>query len=261
MLIIKGYKKEGQNAFEIENILTELKKQVSNEGKRIYRHLFEKEVETIVDDISLGVIPRIDVPIYDIALSEVNQKIAYATAKQNETEYNFNVSCHVLFYENDTYFKINTNNPMFKISIKTLEDVSLSISESEEETALKELWEKIMAKYRTDSPLGLQLYPDGEIELNDEVLKFRPPNKRAKDRARHNLTNRYLAMYAQEKEIPNYKLMEYMDLALTKLTTEEAEEILIGMETVLVNTLPNITLSMIKGEERDETDSTKEKIS
>ena len=250
MLIIDGYKLESQNPKEIKKILSEMKKKIENEGERLYRHLFEREAENLVDDISLNVIPRPEISIYDLALIELNERIAYATGRQNVTEFNFNVSVHVLYDDSFTYFKVNANNPAFQQKFKNIEelqDISLLTKGIDDKGANFEFWESIMARYKDISPLGVQLYPSGPIDIKDDILKFRTPAERAEERARHNLANRLLSTYAGEKEIPNFKLMQRLDEALNALTSPESKEELHSMKINLLKTLPNITLDLIQG--------------
>lgn len=263
MLVIEGYKLEGQDVNAIEMILQDMKNKIDQEAKRKYRELLAREIETILDDIVLNVIPRPEnITIYDLAVNELNQRIAYASGVQNITPYNFNVSCHILFKDGNTYFKINSENHLYTKrfkSINGLTDFSLEVSGIEGKSKREEEWESLMTMYSKGvSPLGVQLYPDGPMEVKDELLKFRSPKERADERARYTLTSRYLSMFSCEREIPNFRLMQRMDEALNALDSDISKEEIITMRTNLMQSLPNITLTLVKSLPGEESHDEKE---
>lgn len=63
--------------------------------------------------------------------------------------------------------------------------------------------------------------------------------------ARHNMTNQLLSMYSDGKEIPPYKLMRCMDLALEDLTQQYAKREMQNMTAHLQTILINITTALI----------------
>ena len=253
MYLIKGFALNSTDPSDIELVLNEMKASAEKDAKRAYRELLQREIETLVDDISLGVFNRPEESIYEWAVSELNNRIAYATAKQNETPYNLHLSVHVLFAESKTIFTKRI------AKIKGLKD--FSIKDSIEPDPKQKEWEDIFAKYAEGvSPLGVQVYPNGPIEISKETLKFRSPMQRAEERARYNLTNRYLSMFSCEQQIPNFRLMQRMDEAIMQLSTPEAKEEMQRMKVQLSGILPNITLALIDPKENNENDDTQNPV-
>lgn len=266
MVIIDGYKVNSNSPEDIELILGKIQAIIKERATAMYHTQLSKEIEILVDDIALNIQPRpSDISILDAARAILNMKIAYATAKNNPTQYNYFVSVNVMYSGEKTYIKFNSENNIYKKQLQKIEElVPFSMDDKDAPLISAEregVWKALMEKYsRGVQPLSAQLFPIGEFELNEKALKFSSPNKRAQAIARHNLTNKYISMFAQENEIPNFKLMEYMDEALLLLSEPKGKEELELLTNDLKqkNLLPNITLAIITRDPNEEAEKTLE---
>lgn len=249
MNIITGYKLHTRDFSEVENALILMQQTIEKIAVKKYHELLSEEVEILIDNISLNIIPRpTDRTVLDIAQESLNQKIAYASGNNLPIEYNMNVSVHVLTSEDYTYFRLNAAYDIYHKELSKLPGlIPCSVRNGEGSAENKEIWEYLMKKYETGiQPCITQLFPKGPIAVDKKKLKFSSPLQRSKRIARHNLTNKYLAMYAGNKEIPNYKLMEYMDRSLEALTSlPRSKSELTQMEVQLRTILPNITIELV----------------
>lgn len=251
-MIFMGYKLKGQDITTIEIRLREIKKAVNKRANSEYKKLLTQEIQTLVDHIALNEIQRPDnISLFDLAQNELNNKIAFASAKNLPIEYNLETSVHILFYKGDTYIKFNAGNNIYKKDLAGLHDIEEFPCEANGES--EKVWSEIMKQY-TDgfTPMGIRLF-DGTQPIKPEHLKFESPAKRAKAIARHRLTNRYLSMYTGGQQIPNYKVMDYIDLALNALVEiPDSINEMRRMEAELCGILPEITTDLINKEPDNE---------
>ena len=247
MLLFNAYKLESQEVEHIEVVLNEMRVKVKKRATREYIELLAKEVQSLVDDIALNMINRPNnVSLFSAAQDILNSKIAFASSRNLPTKYNFEVSVHVMFYEGNTYFKLNAANDLYSKEIGRIN--GLICFHCKEGSDFQQTWLKIAERYSDGTnPLGVNLSARFEA-VKPEQLKFDSPKKRAKLRARYQYTNRCLSMLACGKEIPNYKLMEYLDEALEKLSDDSSLSYLNNAEKELRSILPNITAELISYE-------------
>lgn len=217
MILFTGYKLKGQNVNHIELIFTEMKKKIERAANKEYCALLAREIQNLTDDVALNMYQRpIGISLFEYAKNTLNNKIAYASSHNFPTKYNFEVSAHIMFYKNDTYIKFNSVNNIYMKDIGRIS--GLEYFPCKTNTENENIWTEIVERYSDGlDPFGVHLF-DKFQDIAPEIIKFDSPIKRAKVRARHNLTNRYLGMYSCGQQIPNYKLMEYMDEALEALT-------------------------------------------
>lgn len=245
MTLFTGYKLKGQDVNHIELIFTEIKKKIEVSANAEYKKLLTGELETLIDDIALNMTQRpTDISLIDAAKNKLNNKIAYASSHNIPTKFNFEVSAHVMFFKDDTYIKFNAVHNIYKNEIGRIR--GLEYFPCTTETENEKIWTDIVKRYSDGlDPFGIRLFAKFK-DIEPETMKFDSPIKRAKVRARHNLTNRYLGMYSCGQQIPNYKLMEYMDEAFEALTElhSSADE-LRQMEIELQKILPKITTELI----------------
>lgn len=249
--MITGYRLETQDAAMIESTMTDLQNTITKQGTAHYQKLLSEEIQTLIDNISLNILPRpMDVSLLDAAKKELDAKIAYATGRLLPTRYNLYASAQIMLLDSHTYIKIQSSTPLYKSAlskVKGLTSYSYDPRSSTGQEERGEIWNKLMEKYAGQNvPVcSVQLFPRGPIDVDPTKLKFDSPLQRARIIARHNLTNQLLGMYGSGKEIPPYKLMRYMDLALEDLTQQNAKREMQSMVAHLQTILINITTPLV----------------
>ena len=224
-----GYKISGQDVHELMRILGEMKEKTFLRLKARYKQLLVKEVEAIFDEVSLNMIPRPkEESIFEAAIKLLEQKIIGSSKTGTMTPYNFTNAVHVFYFEGDTYIKVQsgcwTFGPAFS-RIRGLQEFHVK-TDVELELEQGQIWQQIMAYSEDCPPLGMTLFdlfriPEFHVRIKD--LKFHSVKERAAIRARHDVSNRLLGEISGGN-IPNYKLMPYLDDVLELLGKEEAQE-------------------------------------
>jgi hypothetical protein len=245
-----GFKIESRNLNIVETTINEMKKEVNKKAQKIYCELLSKEIQIIIDEIATNVYERPDSSIFKVATDLLNKKIAVAIAKNYNTEYNFNIVLNIFNYDNATYLELATYNSCFFDATKNVKNlIDFSVDDLVDDNTQKQrgsVWQKIFEKYKDHSCLMIKLFPIKAFEVPKyEDLHFDSKIQRADTIARHRLTNQYLIMYAGGGEIQNYKLMEYIDQALMKMTDYNSKTILNSYKENLLTVLPEITESLI----------------
>lgn len=248
--MITGFRLETQNAAAIESALISIQNAVTKQGTAEYHTLLSEEIQALIDNISLNVIQRpADVSLLDAARKELDAKVAYATGRMLPTQYNLYASAQVMLMDGCAYIKFNSSTPLYKSvlsKVKGLTAFSYDPRGSAGQEERGALWNRLMEKYTSQIPFcTAQMFPRGPIEVDPALLKFDSPLQRARVIARHNMTNQLLSMYSDGKEIPPYKLMRCMDLALEDLTQQYAKCEMQNMTAHLQTILINITTALI----------------
>lgn len=252
-ILIKGFKIPTTDMQVIEDALNELQKKAINRGRSLYAKLLSVEIETVVDDISLNVIKRPDnMSIYDYAKSELDRKIAWATANNAITVYNFNVTAAVFIYQSNTYIKLGVRNKTLEKEIRHLsnaEDFNVFDSESNENKEIEAVWNEIAKIYTNGyNPLVRTLYPCGPIEAEWENIKkkFSSREERANVRVRHRITANVLNLIGMGQQIPSHKLFPYIDEALEMLSNPNVQEDCEQLKIQILPCIVNITEADVK---------------
>lgn len=249
-----GMKLNTKNFDRIDAAISEIKVLVHNRAQIEFKYLLQREIQTIVDEIVLGLHENEKITsVYDAAIGLLNTKIAVAIAKGFNTEYNLSVALNVFSYNKEVYIQAATySNCLFEamLNIKGVRTENLSVIEGldpDVRMARVELWENIIRQYKDHSCMIVKIFPlNNPFGRPDyESLKFDTPAARLSVLARHKATNHYLSMYAGGGDIPPAKLMEYMDQALSKLASPEAKELIEGYERDLLQILPVITKDIV----------------
>ncbi|NLZ69672.1 MAG: hypothetical protein GX903_11855 [Spirochaetales bacterium] len=255
MEIITGYKVKSEKLSEIETIMMIAKDKVANEAKRNYKLLLSREITNLVDNIALNVIqrPSNDMSILDLAINMLNERIAFASTTHTANEYDFSVFMYIMKDETDsniTYIKLSSCSPDFKKCLNRIDglapysltdkDVCLDNDRSEKWTQLHKMYEKY-------TPITVQLFTANEInwEIKPDTLAFFSPKDRAFVKARHNLTQKLLNQYGNNGQIPNFRFMEYLDEATSRLANEQYEDEFAHYQADLLKILPVIDEKLI----------------
>lgn len=240
-LIIRGYKVKTTDLVDIENILRKIKSKVLARAEREYKKLLVLEVESLYDDIALNKVQRPNnISVFDMAVNSLNSRIKNASIKQLAIEYNFNLSVHIFIIEDATYIKVNSNNFIYANDFNSVKEISsyyLTDVEALDKNNVKTIqWNEIMQMYENNAPLGVTLLNGNDVcNTKTEVskLKFSSVSERIERQARHEMITRLINMYADYKQIPATKLMEYTEEALIRLDNEDIKEEYSGIRSEL----------------------------
>lgn len=254
-IIFKGYRLNCSDLGSIENALTEIQKKVELKAKRLYAELLAKEIELFVDDITLNILPRPqNSSIYECCVNELNNKISWSSAKNTLTTYNLCVDAAVFLYKGSCYIKLNIPNERLSKEIKNIPNLQSYDMTDVSDKQVSGTWNEIMKIYSEgSSPLYRRLHPVGTIEVEWKKISthFHSPEERMNLRLRYTLTSELLNLIGMQKEIPNYRLLPYLDEAILMLDLncikEEANRRRINNATVFVN----ITEQMVKANPND----------
>lgn len=253
-IIIRGYKTKAKDLIEIENILRKIRSKVLARAEREYKKLLALETENLYDDIALNKIQRPNnISIFEMAVNTLNNRIKNASIKQLMIEYNFNLSVHIFMDGETTYIKVNSNNFIYANDFKSVGEISpyyLTDIEALDKNNLKtKQWNEIMQIYENNAPLGVTLINGNDVcNTKTEVskLKFSSLNERIERQARHEMTTRLINMYADYKQIPATKLMEYTDEALMRLDNEAVKEEYAGIRSELKKLILPIDINVLQ---------------
>jgi hypothetical protein len=263
MIDINGYKISGTSVARIEKILHEARKNVAEAETEIFAQLLSREITVLIDDISMNIVPRPNIPLLIAAEQMLMEKIRFAGAGAT-TEYNLEVSANILTDDKDTFVLLHAKNQMLIDAFQSTNGIvdytvqtppsalSPEFTGKQEETKEMKKWSRLRTKYGDNLVLTtMSAVLSSPVVLDETRLAFESPASRAGVRARHTITNRMLSMYASGKEIPPYKLMEYMDCAYeAAMASEENQALIEDMAIKLATVLPNITLELIKYDPR-----------
>ncbi len=252
--IIKGVKIKSCDLQTIEQILNKVQTKIEMRAKNLYASLLANVIETLVDDISFNVIKRPEnESIYDCASNDLNRRISWATEKNVPTPYNFSVQAAIFTYKCETYIQFNIANEILRKElgkIPNTEDFTLYDIELNTNEERGEIWEEIRQIYAEQNlnPMVRQLFPVGPIEVEWKKVesKLHTREERAKQRAEYQLISADLNMIAMDSEIPNFKLLRYLDEVGKQLMSEEAKY---EIQQIILKALPiivNITEAEIK---------------
>lgn len=254
MVIIKGYKCAGSDFSTIEESINKLQELIQIQGAKLYTVMLASEIETLVDDIALNIVPRPQISIYAAARKNLDQRISDATGRGLLLPYNFGIQLAVFTYKNEVYIRMNTNNERLVNSLKRapigLTDYCVHDDRPDdpEEKNREATWHEIMTIYSGGrSPVIRQFMAcDGASPTWKKISeKFQSRAERAEKRIRHQQTNRLLNMISMNQQIPPHKLMPYLDEALTYLSDQTVRADARQMMPQAMQTIVNITEEMV----------------
>lgn len=243
------YKLESTNAVMLVSALECAKGFIATRTQEIFNNLLSNEIENLIDNICLNIIPDPEGRIIDIAYDNLIQKIETASRNNFATEYNLNATANVYVHNKKAYIEIVTmQDDLFKAAEKVKAFRNYSCVEQGDEVNDQKRAElnEVIKAYAKRKPLTYSLTYYNVSKPKFEDLHFNETSVRIQKRARYQLTNQYLGMYSGGKEIPPYKLMEYLDEALLKLNDDKSREMLDEYEMALSKIITPITKEIVE---------------
>jgi len=262
-IIFKGYKIPGTDICNLEAALNEIKEKAELKAKRIYAELLAKEIEIYVDDIALNILPRPqDASIYEKCVIELNNKIAWAISNSAPTVYNLSVHSSVFTYKNDMYIRLNIPNERLVSELNKIPNLA-SFDFSDRGTASSEeianVWDEIREIYpEATAYMHRQLCPNGPFDVKWKNISqyFHTPSERLDLRVRYTLTSELLNLIGMKKEIPNVRLLHYLDEAMLMLEQPLIKKEALARKNKASTVFVNITESLVKKDPRDKAPET-----
>lgn len=259
MNIITGFVFNDTQMKNVEKILFEIRELVLSKARAKYQTLLVNEISFLIDNITLGTINRPNQSILKAAEHELCQHIITASQQQNGSDYDFNVSLHVFFYDGKTYIRLNAENDIYSKYIKNIEglfpfDLTKKEFDSKNSDHL-DIWNLILKKYEQVPPLGMSLVQTNALfDLSEDIVKkfnYQKPIERADVHARYYITNIIMNKLGNNKEIPPFRTMSYIDMALLSLSEVRWKEKFAEKKSELVKLLPIIDYKMVTSEPCD----------
>lgn len=252
MYAIKGYKVNKLSLKKAESVLDEAKKKIEVIATKRYYDLLSAEIENLVDNIVLGSVSKApDKSIFEMATDILNNRIAVATSRRDNIEFNLSATAYILTHENDTYIELSSVTEIYDSvfpNIDRVEDCSVIEGESilPSDDPNYAIWKEIINKYNKETFLTMRLYPIRAVpKPSFNQLTFNSVEVRADRKARHHVANILLGAYGGGEQIPPHKLMEYMDSALLRTTDAAMTPIIKQEMNKLTQILPVITEELI----------------
>lgn len=221
-MIIDGYMVKTTSMNVLEQTLNDIRSKLKLLVNREYLNLLGKEIAFLVDQITLGNISRdSNITIYEGAVGNVQSRMSNAASRNIPSDFNFNIFAHILVEEDAIYLKIISPNKKLLSAFKNLENVSLSEEEGKDEKNRKTiLWNKLHKKYKNNEPcmINLTQYPEFNFETDKDKIKYPSVTDRITQAARHSVIMHLLSQYGGGEQIPEIRLMSYIDDSLEALT-------------------------------------------
>ncbi len=256
---LTGFVIDTNNFEEISDVLDLLRTRAANDAEKLYERLLAREIENAVDLIALNQMPRPDIPLWDAARNELDNRIATSSEAGFLTEYNLTVIAALFVHDGKCYVRIETTNPCYgetfgnaaghcaNVRQLNIEADGLGIV-SDPETERE--WDRVrMAATGIHPvvPMGPPTRP-GSLgkDLKPENMEFMAKPARAEQKARTNLTNVLSNQYGLNRQIPPARLLEYIGDGLELMVESQAcTEALNTMREQLMNTLPDIDAELL----------------
>lgn len=244
-----GYRIKSTNISRVASILHKAKENLYEGAMEEYHRLLSEEVAEVVDDITLNLMQRPPHPILDEAVRRLNAQIERAETLGTGTEYDLRAGVSVIPDKSYTYLMLSVSNPsLVEVFTKAdgIEDYTVDMTAEKEndvpsERAVK--WESLR-KACGNGGVSFSAVLTNRMVVEPERLTFIPKEDRAMDRARRNMTARWMNNYAGGLEICGEQLMPILDKALLRLTGYEFDAIT-EMANRLTATLIDINMNLI----------------
>lgn len=222
-MVVTGYKIGSTDLKDIEMELVQIQKKINKIAKKEYHRMLGEEIAFLCDCICLNILTRKpDENIYDVAVSNLSQRIRTAQQIGAGNQYNMNIFLHLLTDADFTYLKLISPNNIFLSAFKDLENYSLTEIECQDTGNKKTVtWQRLHALYKDREPATINLTP--EITPDKKCIQYPDFEKRKEKIARHNLTNHYLNQLAGGAQIPQFLTMRYFDMALEQVMSAEGK--------------------------------------
>ena len=243
-MVITGYRIHSTDFSDIELEINRIRHKLRKVITKTYHKKLGEEIAFLCDNVALGILQRDpNESIYDSARRNLDHKLKVAALTGAENEYNLQVYAHVMTKGEYTYLQVICPNVNLLTAFKGLEFYSLNEEEAKDRhNAKTEIWVSLQKEYEKNSPMQIQL-SDNEIEADPESIVYPDINDRCNVCARHNILNRYLNQIAGGEQIPPFRLMEYMDTAMSMLLSKSGQAELtrktMELKTILVDLSKN----------------------
>ena len=217
-MLINGYKLNTTSMVELEEELREIRRKLKTLADRQYNRLLGQEIAFLVDQITLGNLNRDPkITVFDGAVGNLRHQMNNAAMRSIASPHNFHVFAHILV-DDAIYLKVISPNPAFLAAFKKYEDVSVSDTEAKDEKNAKtKLWDRLRKKYADNDPCVVDLTPKPELD----TIKYPTLIERVEKEARNSVIMHLLSQYSGGEQIPQFRLMDYMNRALEALTSNE----------------------------------------
>ncbi len=207
----------------IRDRLAEMKKKVRAAGDAEYKRLLSKEVTALVDNIATGVVPRPGIPIVEEARNLLDARINTAIGRKVPTEFNMRAEVKVIIAPDlSVFYSVTAQNRAIRTAI--FSDGLKPCHVKSEDSPNMALWSELLEYEKEVPTLNAFLYPQDTVSVNAADLTFPSVYQRANILARHRMQNIYLSAYSLEPQIPQNKLMAYLDEALEALSLQNSSE-------------------------------------
>lgn len=245
-----GYRIKSTNITEVERILRLAKANLAEASKEEYHRMLSEEIAELIDDITLGIKPRPDIPILDAAVNILNEQVSNAENYGTGTEYDLRSGVTIIPDKGFTYMLLTVSNPALEPAFAGTEGIELYTvgigmpGDGKVQDAKNKKWERLY-KRNEAAPSLLTASLTTMIQVDTSLIVFPDKATRANVRARRNLTSRLLNQYACGREIKSDRLMPLLDRALERILSNETSDTLSQMSDQLMNVLIDIDLELI----------------
>lgn len=233
--MIKIFKLPHNTVADVSRDIETLRNAVKPYGDAEYVRLFCGDAVNVVDNIALNVIPRPNEALFGGLIQELDRKINLAIAAKFPTKYNISITASVVARKSTTYILVSGEGDFWD---QAFQDVELKELKKKDADALLES--------NLTIAFSKQLYPNGNINILDEDMKFDSVERRAAVQARYRVQNDLLKCVAAGKEIQNFQVNEYYDEILELLNKESVQVEMSNLKKQLEAILPVITPELIK---------------
>lgn len=253
-MVIQGFITDYPTLEEMEDLLGEMQAALFKKAETEYHRLLSAEIMDLVDDMALNIRERPgNISILDFARNILDERINAAMRMQAPTAYNMSAMANVfpeLEKRKYCYILLSAPNPVFYKALRAIErlrpyDVS-PVQDTAEQKKRAEEWKRAMELHREIPPMGVQFRLAENFTFQEKRLKFEGPYKRAEKRARWQFLNQRLGMFGMGQNIPNFKLMPYLDWAMEEYLRTEFRGELMEMKQRLRLLLPAITPDLLR---------------
>lgn len=246
-----GYKIDSTNIRKIEAVLLQAKLKIKEAAEAEYHRLLSKEISSLVDDVALGVIKRPECPLFDAAINSLNERISNTENLGISTEYDLRSAVSIVPDKKETFLIFTASNPVLEEAFESTPGIIPYTFDLDEEEASERAvkWKSLQKSYG-DKPFVFTPVLTSRMEASVDKVEFETVKERALTRAIHNVTSKILNMYAAGKTIPNNRLLDYLDQAMTASTSEKYKQEILDRENELLSILPEITKELVMSDPR-----------
>lgn len=244
-MIITGYRIDGTDIRSAEEKLKKVKERLKKMAEKIYYEKLGKEIAFLCDNIALNILQKNSgEDIFSSAVGNLDILMKNAELTSAAVDYNFQVYSHIMIYDGYTYLKVICPNKKLLSAFKSLYNYSLSESECQDQHNQKNIvWQKLHAIYGNTEPLSINLSPHISIKSREDArdkIKYPTLDERCLEHARYNLQSRILNQISGGEQIPPFRMMSYLDIAMKLILEPDAQREIREKAAVLSQTLPDL---------------------